>query len=616
MIRKAVEIGVGLACAAMTLVVVVAVVLRYALGQGLHFSEDLSRYLMVFVVFLSSALVLADDQHLGIKVVWQRCPVRARPWLTLLSQGLTLVFLLFVGLEGLWILPAQMKVMVVTMGGFPLGIFYAAIPLGCGLMVYFLLPKIKATLDEIKGQQEGSVRVLDLLPAILFLAVLVIPLILLRTGVSDGVIMILLLVCFFTLVLLGMPVAFAIGLAGCLFLLLLPKAPVLAVPTLVFGGVSPFALMAIPLFILTGLLIQRSGVLEDLVKFSDALVGHLPGGLAHVTIVGSMFFASVCGVALAASAAVGALMIPMMIKQGYGKRFSAAVTASASIVGPIIPPSVAMIIYSNATGGKVSIGGLFLTGVVPGVLLGLGMMILTYFIAKKRQYPVSSDKFNWGQVGRTGVRALPGLVVPVVILVGIVLGAYTPSEAGGVTTAYALILGLFVTRKLKAADIWYCLIETGKITAVVFMLLAGAKIVGFLLSIYQAPVHLATQLQDLTTNPYLFIALSMTALVLIGFVLEAVATMVMLVPILAPVAATYGIDPYHYGLVVVMTVQLALITPPVALGLFIVSRMAETTIEDVVKDAWPYVVLIYALILLIAFFPQLTLWLPRLAGYL
>lgn len=616
MIRKLTEIGVGLTCAAMTVVVVIAVVLRYVLGEGLHFSEDLSRYLMVFVVFLSAALVLDEDRHIGIDVIRKRCGPRSRLWLSLLSQGLTFAFLAFLGLLSLWILPAQMKVMVVTMGGFPLGVFYAAIPLGCGLMIYFLVPRIRNTLRALKAGKDGPFRARDLVPAALFIIALVGPLLILQAGASDATVLILLLICFFTLVLLGMPVAFAIGLAGALFILLLPKAPILAVPTLVFGGVSPFALMAIPLFILTGLLIQKSGVLEDLVKLSDALVGHLPGGLAHVTIVGSMFFASVCGVALAASAAVGALMIPMMIKQGFGRRFSAAVTASASIVGPIIPPSVAMIIYSNATGGKVSIGGLFLMGVVPGILLGLGMMGLTYFMAKKRNYPVSETGLDVVKVGRAGLRAMPGLVVPVVILVGIVLGAYTPSEAGAVTTVYALALGVFVTRKLKAADIWHCLIETGKITAVVFMLLAGAKIVGFLLSIYQAPVRLAEHLQSLTTSPFLFIALSMTALVLIGFVLEAVATMVMLVPVLAPVAAQYGIDPYHYGLVVVMTVQLALITPPVALGLFIVAPMADTTIEEVIKDAWPYVVLIYVLILLIAFVPGLTLWLPRLAGYM
>lgn len=616
MIRKCVEIGIGLTCAVMTLVVVLAVALRYVLGEGLHFSEDLSRYLMVFVVFLGAVLVLDDNQHIAIESLRRRFRGRSGLWLTLLSQALTFVYLGFIGLEGLWILPAQMKVRVVSMGGFPLGVFYAAIPLGCGLMVCLLLPRIRATLQTLKPTIQAPFRIWELLPVLLFLCALIVLLGVLRAGVSDGTILILLLVCFFILVLLSMPVAFALGLTGTVFMILLPKAPVLAVPTLVFGGVSPFTLMAIPLFVLTGLLIQKSGVLEDLVTFSDSLVGHMPGGLAHVTIVGSMFFASVCGVALAASAAVGALMIPLMIKQGFGKRFSAAVTASASIVGPIIPPSVGMIIYSNATGGKVSIGGLFLTGVIPGLLLGLAMMILTYFIARKRQYPVSEASFNLSTVARTGVRALPGLMVPLVILVGIVFGAYTPSEAGGMTTAYALVLGLLVTRKLSARDIWACLLETGKITAVVFMLLAGAKIVGFLLSIYQAPVRLAEQLQGLTTNPYLFIALSITALVLIGFVLEAVATMVMLVPILAPVAVQYGIDPYHYGLIVVMTVQLALITPPVALGLFIVSRMAEATIEDVIKDAWPFVVLIYAIILLLACFPQLTLWLPRLAGYI
>ena len=601
------------------LLVFTSAVLRYALGEGLMFSEDLSRYLMVFVVFLSAAIVLDENQHIGITVLLNKLSEQSRLWMNLLSRLLTLGFLLIVGWQSAIILPAQFRVQVVTMPGIPLGLFYTAIPIGCLLMVLFLLPKIGETFSKIRlrfSDPENPFSFKEIIPAILLGAILDIVMITLFTGISDGMVLILLLVFFFTLVLMGVPVAFALGLAGLVFIIILPQTSVRAVPTLIFGGVSPFALLAIPLFILTGLLVERSGILEDLVQFSDSIVGRLPGGLAQVTIVSSMFFACVCGVALAASAAIGAMMIPLMIKRGYGRRFSASVTASASIVGPIIPPSVGMIIYSNATGGKVSIGGLFLTGVIPGILLGLGMMILTYFIAKKRKYPVNETPFSLSRCGQSGVRALPGLVIPVVILLGIVLGIFTPSEAGAMTAVYAFVLGAFFTRKLTFKDIKHCLLETSKITAVVFMLLAGAKIVGFLLSIYQAPVRLTETLQGVTTNGYVFMALSMLALLLLGFVLEGVATMVMLVPVLGPVAAAYGIDPYHFGLIFVMTIQLALITPPVALGLFIVSRLAEITLEEAIKDTWPYLILIFGIILLIALFPDLTLWLPRLAGYL
>jgi len=617
-IKKIVEWLVILGCGGIVLLVSVSAVLRYALGEGLMFSEDLSRYLMVFVVFLSAAIALDENQHIGITVLLSKLSDQSQLWMKLLSQLLTLGFLSIIGWQSAMILPAQFRVRVVTMPGVPLGLFYTAVPLGCLLMIFFLAPKLADTLTGIRhrfSDSENRFSFKELVPTIILAATLSGVMIPLLFGVSEEMVLVLLLVFFFALVLMGVPVAFAIGLAGVVFIMLLPQTSIRAVPTLVFGGVSPFALLAIPLFILTGLLVERSGILKDLVGFSDSIVGQFPGGLAQVTIVGSMFFACVCGVALASSAAIGAMMIPLMIQQGYGRKFSASVTASASIVGPIIPPSVGMIIYSNATGGKVSIGGLFLAGVIPGLLLGLGMMTLTYMIAKKRNYPVNEEKFSFSRCRTTGIKALPGMVIPAVILLGIVLGIFTPSEAGAMTAVYAFALGAFFTRKLTLKDLRHCLLETSKITAVVFMLLAGAKVVGFLLSIYQAPVRLTEMLQGFTTNGYAFIALSMLALLLLGFVLEGVATMVMLVPVLGPVAAAYGIDPYHFGLIFVMTIQLALITPPVALGLFIVSRLAEITLEEAVKDTWPYLILIFAIILLIALFPNLTLWLPRLAGY-
>jgi len=622
LLRKAIQGLVIVGFTIMGLVVVIAAILRYTVGEGLLFSEDMSRYLMVVVVFLSAALVLDEDQHISIKLILNRCGPRSRQWLVLASQVLTLVFLLILGWESAIILPELSKVRIVTMLGLPRSSFYAAIPIGCMCMIVFLLPKLADTIKNIIGQAEKSeslpwrVRFKDVSPAIVFCGIVVVLIVILCSGVSQNMVLVLLLLLFFTLVLMGVPVAFSLGLSGITILIILPEAPLRAVPTLVFGGVCPFALLAVPLFILTGLLMQKSGILEDLIGFSHSIVGRLPGGLAHVTIVGSMFFACICGAALASSAAIGAMMIPLMIRQGYGRRFSAAVTVSAALIGPIIPPSVGMIIYSNATGGKVSIGGMFLTGVIPGVILGLGMMALTYMFAIKRRYPVSEAKFNLSTCLNSGIKALPGLMVPAVILVGIVLGMFTTSEAGGMTTAYALMLGLVVTRKLKFRDILICLLEASKITAVVFMLLAGAKIVSFILSSYQAPMHLTTFLQGLTSNPQIFMLLCMLSVLVVALVMEGVAIMIMLVPVLAPVADAYGINPYHFGLIFVMTIQLALMTPPIALGLQIVSRLAGSTMEEVFKDAWPFYILIFIMICVISLCPGLTLWLADLAGYI
>lgn len=618
-LRKLLEALVVTGCAVMTVVVVAAAFSRYVLNIGLFFSEDLSRYLMVVVVFLAAALVLDEKQHVKITLVINKFAPRSQMWMGVLGQILMFVFLGLVAFEGFKILPRQANSMIATMPKVSLFWFYAAIPLGCVFMALFLLPQMLENLKSLFGKADesfGPFTWKELLPAGGFLLGLLILVVIFQQGVSKDVALLLLAIGFFLLVFLSVPVGFALGLSGIGVLLLMQSAPLRAVPTLIFGGISPFALMAIPLFILAGLLVERIGVVESLVKFSDSFVGHLPGGLAHANIVASMLFAGVSGAALAEAAAIGSMLIPPMIKQGYDRKFSAAVTAAAATVGPIIPPSVGMIIYAYSAGGRVSIGGLFLCGAIPGLILGLGMMALTHVYAIRRGYPVNEDKFSLVKFLNAGRKAFLGLMIPIIILGGIVSGMFTPTEAGGIAAFYGLIIGGLFTRKLNVRKILECLLETGKITASVFLLLGTAKIISYLLSIYQAPIRLTNALQAFTDNQYLFIVLSMGVLLLLGFVMEGVAIMIMLVPVFSKVAQAYGIDPYHYGLLFVMTIQLALLTPPVALSLFIVARLADVSVEEVVKDVWPYLILIFGLILLIALFPQLTLWLPKVVGYI
>jgi len=305
-----------------------------------------------------------------------------------------------------------------------------------------------------------------------------------------------------------------------------------------------------------------------------------------------------------------------MKKNGYDSKFSAVITASSSVVGPIIPPSVAMIIYAYAAPGNVSIGGLFMCGAVPGVLLGLAMMALTHVYAIRRSYPVNQAGFDLKQVFVRGFKAFWGLLIPIIILLGIMGGVFTPTEAGAIAAFVALFVGFVIKRRLTWKLLQECLLECSVVSAVIFLVLGCAKIITYTLSIYQAPEAITAFLQELTSNQYLFLFLVLSALLIIGFVLEAVATMIMLVPVFAPAAAAYGIDPHHFGLLVVMVVQLALLTPPVALGLFIACNLAQTTIEEVMPDVWPFLALIFGMILIIALFPEFTLWLPKMMGYI
>ncbi len=428
--------------------------------------------------------------------------------------------------------------------------------------------------------------------------------------------MILLLIVFAITLVLGVPVAFCLGLASLLFLLVTQKSSLMIIPTLMFAGIDSFPLMAIPFFIMAGFLAERSGVLPRLVDFANSIVGHFRGGLAQVNIIASMFFAGVTGVAVADTAAIGSMLIPPMIKEGYDKGFTAVVTASSSIMGPIIPPSVAMIIYAYVAGGHVSVAGLFLSGVIPGILIGFGMMGLVHIIALRRAYPMSEKKFSIFEVFRKMKRAALGLMIPGIILGGILSGVFTPTEAGAVAVAYVLFTGTLITRSLSFKGITSCLRQTCITSAVVFMLLANARIVAWLLVSHQIPAKAANMLLSVTANPEVFLVMTLVFLLLIGFVIEAVATMIMLIPVLAPIASAYGIDPHHFGLLFVMTVQIALITPPVALGLFIVCGLANCTIEEVFTEIWPFLLLVFGVIIMVAFWPEVTMWVPRYFGYL
>ena len=427
--------------------------------------------------------------------------------------------------------------------------------------------------------------------------------------------MLTLLIVFVITILLGVPVAFCLGLAAIAFIVVTGAMPFNVLPTLMFGGIDSFPLMAIPFFIMAGDLMSRCGVLPKLVDLADSLVGHFRGGLAYVNILASMFFAGVTGVAVADTAAVGSMLVPSMIKQGYSRVFSAVVTAASSIMGPIIPPSVAMLIYAYVYGGGISVAKLFLLGAIPGCLIGFGMMGLVYLLSFKHDFPVSAASFSFRTVAKRTVAAIPGLMVPLIILGGIIGGIFTPTEAGAVAVAYALVIGIFFTRKIGLRDIAECFLVSCKTSAVVFMLLATAKVISWILITNQVPQQVGQSFLQLTSSPYVFLILTVSFLLMLGFVLEAVATMIMLIPVFGPVAQNYGIEPHHFGLLVVMTVQVALITPPVALGLFIICPIAECTIEEATAGIWPFLFLVFAVILLVAFWPGVTNWLPRLFGY-
>ncbi len=414
-------------------------------------------------------------------------------------------------------------------------------------------------------------------------------------------------------VVIGVPIAFGLGLAAVAGILAWGNVSLWLLPQRMFTGVDSFVFMAIPFFILAGELMTTSGILDRLLKFADALVGHIRGGLAHVNIMGSMVFAGISGSAVADAAALGSVLIPAMEKE-YDIDFGSGVCAGASTIGPIIPPSIPMVIYSLAAGG-VSIAGLFLAGVIPGILMGLGMMVIAYVIARRRGYPVRPRLASWRELFVRIWQVFPALLMPVIIVGGILGGVFTPTEAAAVAVAYALVVGFLVTRQLKWRDIPPALVRSAVTTSVVFMLIATANVVSWLLTTQQVPRLMGDFLRDVAPSPWLFLLLVNLFLLVVGCLMDLSAAMIMFVPILAPIAMGYGLDPIHFGFVVVMNLVIGLLTPPVGVCLFVAAGIARISMERLVRAVWPFLVWQIVILFLVTYVPAVSTAIPRLFGY-
>ncbi|MCV9935556.1 TRAP transporter large permease [Boseaceae bacterium BT-24-1] len=416
-----------------------------------------------------------------------------------------------------------------------------------------------------------------------------------------------------TLSLLGLPIGHAMIAGSILYLLVAGQDLSIAAEQLLNGMYTNYVILAVPLFILAAELMNIGSMTERLLRFCDALVGRFRGGLAHVNIVQSVIFAGMSGSAIADAAGTGRMMQAMMTRDGkYPPAFAAALTAASSVIGPIIPPSIPMVLYALVS--DASIGFLFLGGVIPGLLMALAQMTIVASTARRRNFPVEPPIPLRRLPGITW-RAFPALMMPVVLLGGIYGGATTPTEAAAVAAAYALAVSVLLYRSVSLSAFYSSLAYSARTTASIGMLIAGALVFNYVVTIENIPDSLRVLLAGWNLSPLGFLILVNVLLLILGCLLEGTAILLIVVPVLIPTAKALGIDMVHFGVVVVVNIMLGLITPPYGLLLFIMTNIAEVSLRQIVRECMPFLGAMIVALALITFFPNLVLWLPRLMGY-
>lgn len=415
-------------------------------------------------------------------------------------------------------------------------------------------------------------------------------------------------VIFFLLLFAGVPVAFALG-GSVLYYFLADSVPLITLPQKMFAGMNSFVLLCVPGFILAGNLMNQGGITYRIIDFANSLVGHIRGGLGQANIVASMVFAGISGTATADAASLGAILIPAMENEGYDTDFSCAVTAASSCIGPIIPPSLPMIVAATLTG--LSVTKLFVAGVIPGLLLGIGMMIVCDRLSKKNNYP-KHEKQNWSARVKAFFGAFWALFMTFIILYGIMGGICTPTEASMIAVVYALIIGIFVYRELPVRDIPKITRESACTTTSILMLIGFANVFAWVLSKEQIPTMVADAMLGLTQNKYLILLLINLLLLFVGTFMETNAALAILFPTLLGVATEVGVDSIQFAIVVVLNLVLGLTTPPVGVCLFITSTVGKISLGRVAKAILPFLGVNLLVLMLVTYCPPITLWLVNL----
>lgn len=567
--------------------------LKNAVGWGV-WTEELARYIFIWISYLAVSLSILSRSSIRVDVLHQKLSERGQAVLWITIDSCTLILVSLFAVMGLEYVQMQLDMPQIT-PALQIGYYlpYMILPIGFGLMTV-------RTLQSLWYQGRGM-RLTDLVLGVILAGALFMPVLL-----SDEWNATSLLFGYFVLfLLLGVPIAFALGLSGLATVLGAGTLPVDYLAQIAFSSIDSFPIMAIPFFIAAGVFMGAGGLSRRLLALGDELVGALPGGMALASIMTCIFFAAISGSGPATVAAIGSVTIPAMIARGYDKYFAATVVACAGAIGVIIPPSNPFVVYGVSA--QVSIGKLFIAGIIPGLIMGGALMLVAYLISRKNGWYGEVRERSLKTLLASSWQAKWALMVPVIVLGGIYGGIMTPTEAAAVAALYGLLVGLFIHRELSLASLWKASQEAAGISSIIIVLMAMATIFGNIMTIEQIPDTIAGVILALTENKWVILILINIFLLWIGIFMEALAAIVILTPILLPLVTAVGVDPVHFGVMMVMNLAIGFITPPVGVNLFVASGIARVSIGGLARAVWIYLLVMIAVLLLITYVPSISL---------
>lgn len=600
------EILIVVGFAAFIILINLQVINRYLLpfidiANITTWTEEISRYIFVFVSFLGASLAIKRRESIEVNILVNRIPKKFWQSIKIANTLFMLYFSYIMIRYGFDLIAFQFETSQTSPAlQIPMAIPYSAVPIGFSFIIVRLIQNFLEDAEEM-DYTSGIL-------GIILTALMIIPLAL----APMSMVTILLFGYFVLFIFIGMPIAFSLGVSTLATVLATDAIPIDFLPQTAFTSIDNFPIMAVPFFIAAGIIMGSGDIIKRLLNLSDELLGFLPGGLALVAIVTCMFFSAISGSGPATVAAIGTLLIPAMIKQGYNAGFATGVVATAGTLGVIIPPSNPMVIYGVVA--QESISKLFISGIVPGLLVGLALGLITYLISKKNGWQGEKTTFSLKATMKAAWDAKFALLVPIFILGGIYSGYMTPTEAAAIAVAYGIIIGMFVYRDLSFKKIYESLATAGVTSAIIILLIVMASIFGRLITLEQVAETVAQSVLMISDNKFVILLMLNVFLLIIGLFLEALAAIVILTPILLPIALGIGVDPVHFGLIMIFNLAIGFITPPVGVNLFVAASTIKIRIEEVIKGIGPLLITMLVLLGLITYFPQISLWLVNMMG--